>query len=479
VSASKENASIPVMPMKSETSKQVGLAAEVSRRSLKGRILRAGSWTMVAHFLGQGLRLISSLVMTRLLVPEMFGVMALATMVQVILALLSDIGLRQAIIQSPRGDQPILLNTAWTVQVVRGLVIWLVCVAIAAMIYLTDSLGWLGTSVYSAPDLPGVLAAASFAAVITGFQSTKLMTANRDLDMKRMTAIELMSQVGGLIVSGLLGWLTRSIWSFVIGALAAAMITTVFSHLSLRGMSNRFTWDKASVRELLGYGRWVLLSSLLFVLAANGDRLLLGAWVDATTLGIYMIALNLATMIEGAGARLFASVAMPALSELAREEPKRLSALYFRMRLPFDLAFIGCAGVLFAMGPFLVHLLYDHRYDSAGHMLQLLSFSLIFARYGLTGSAYLALGEPRYLMWIHAVKVVSIFCLTPVLYSVFGLDGALLAIAFHNAPTLPLVYWFGRKHHLNDLKFEGLVLLIWPLGYAFGLMTNHILSMLK
>jgi len=89
-------------------------------QSLKQRVLRAGGWNFAGYGLGQVIRLGSNLIMTRLLVPEMFGVMAIATMVTVILGMLSDIGLRQNIVRSPRGDDPAFLDTAWTVQVLRN-----------------------------------------------------------------------------------------------------------------------------------------------------------------------------------------------------------------------------------------------------------------------------------------------------------------------------------------------------------------------
>lgn len=94
-------------------------------------MLRAGSWSAIGHGLGQALRLCSNLIMTRLLVPEMFGIMAIATMVTMILGMLSDIGLRQNIIQSKRGEDPVFLNTAWVVQIIRGFALWLMAVMLS------------------------------------------------------------------------------------------------------------------------------------------------------------------------------------------------------------------------------------------------------------------------------------------------------------------------------------------------------------
>ncbi len=445
--------------------------------TLKARIVRAGSWTLLAHAASQVLRLGGSLILTRLLVPEMFGVLAIAMVIQTVLSLLSDIGLRQTVIHSARGESRALLDTAWTVQVLRGILIWVVCSLVAAGLVVAGGLGWLPAgSVYAAPELPAMTVGLALAAIVTGFQSTKLMSTNRDLDLRWGVVIDFLSQVIGLVVAVGLAWWTRSIWSFVVSSLVAAIVSTVLSHWWVPGANNRFCWDRASAKELFGYGRWVLLSSLLFVLASNGDRMLLGGWFDAATLGVYGIALNLATVAEVAGSRLFAAVAMPAFSEKVRMDRSGLPSVYFRMRLPFDLMFLLCAGALFSLGPVLVQGLYDSRYAQAGTMLQWLSFTLVFARYGMTGSAYLALGEPRLLTWIHVVKAVSIFVLTPVLYSMFGLTGALIAIAFHAAPTLPVMYWFNRQLGLNDLRFELKVLPAWPLGYALGEMARWLLA---
>lgn len=407
--------------------------------------------------------------MTRLLAPEMFGVIALASVVQVIVLLLSDIGLRQAVIQSPRGDQPALLHTAWTLQIARGWIVWLTCSSIALALPFIVARGWLPSgSVYAAPELPWVIVATSFSAVIMGFQSTKSYTADRTLSVRRQLVIELVSQVVSLVVMVVLGWWTRSIWSIVVGGMVGAVMTVLLGHAFLIGPRDRMAWDSTSALELLRYGRWVLLSSLLYVLAANGDRLMLGAWVDAPTLGLYALALSLAGMVESAAGRLLAGVAMPALSEVVRNDRTRLRSVYFKLRLPLDLAFVAASGLLFAAGNAVIALLYDPRYAPAGQMLQVLSISLMFARFGLAGSAYLALGEPQNLTWIHAVKLAALFVALPAAYYAFGLQGVLFAVALHAASTLPLLYFFNRRHDLNDLRFELLVLLAWPVGYGAG-----------
>ncbi len=451
-----------------------------ARPSLKARILRAGSWSLLGHLGSQSIRLATSLIMTRLLVPEAFGLMAMTAAINMVVSLLTDIGIRQSIVQSARGDQPLMLNTAWTMQVARGFIVWTSCVLVALALHGAASLGWLAAgSVYSAPELPLVLAAATFSAALAGFESTKLFTADRRLELKRVTLIEILSLLAGLVVMAGIGWQTRSVWAFVIGGWVTTLLTVLLSHGWLHGHANRFEWDGDCAREIIRFGRWILISSLLWVLAANGDRLLVGAWASPTVLGYYAIAASLATMVESASGRVFGAVATPAFSDVVRNNPERMREVYLRMRVPFDIAFMGAAGFLFATGQAIVSFLYDARYAEAGHILQVLSFGLLFARYGIAASAYLALGVPQNLTSIHLAKVVSLFVCVPLGHAAYGLEGAFWAVALHLAPTLPIVFWFNAKYRLNSWRHELLSLLVWPVGYALGLGILKVVSWLR
>ena len=114
-----------------------------SEKTLRGRVIKAGFWIIGGDGVGQLIRLGSNLILTRLLVPEMFGMMAVVTALMIGLALFSDIGLRENIIQSKQGDDPRFLNIIWSIQVIRGGVIWLVAAALAGGIHLAGGMGWL------------------------------------------------------------------------------------------------------------------------------------------------------------------------------------------------------------------------------------------------------------------------------------------------------------------------------------------------
>lgn len=456
-------------PLRPETGTAAG--------QLRSRILNAVGWSMLAYVSGYGLRLLASLIMTRLLVPEMFGVMAIATVVQVIASMLCDVGLRQAVIQNKRGDEQIFLDTAWTLQIIRGFAVWLACSACALVIASLASSGWFdGSSAYSAPQLPSIIVAMALSAVILGFQSTKSMSSDRHFNQRQLAIIEFAAQLVGLVIAVIIGYLTRSIWSFVIAHLVATAFTVGLSHWYLPGALNRLRMDPVCAGELLRFGRWILASSLFTVLAANGDRILLAGWIDPATLGLYVLAFNLVIMIEGGGGRLFWSVATPAFSKIANDRPDDIRAVYYRCRLPFDIVFVGCAGLLYGGGDAIIQLLYDDRYAQAGHILQVLSFSLLLTRFGLANSLFLAIGYPQNLSIINGIKTMALFLAVPTAHWLYGFEGALWAIALHGVVILPVIFILNRRHSLNNLGYELATLLLWPAGYLAGLLMSYALQ---
>jgi O-antigen/teichoic acid export membrane protein len=424
---------------------------------------------MVAHGGGQVIRLAGNLIMTRLLAPELFGIISIASAIQIIIALLSDIGLSQAVIQSSRGNDEAFLNTAWVLQILRGWIIFAVCGVFSVGLRFAVALGYIsGTSVYADRRLPLVIAASSISAVILGYQSMKHTLHSRDLNVRPLTHIELYSSICGLFISALAAYFLRSVWAFIVGGLASSSLSVVLSHTLLRGPRDRLGWNKDALDHLRHFGKWAFLSSTALAFSMNGDRLLLGLWFSSTVLGYYSLAAGLATMMEGLGNRLFSSLAFPALSEVGRQEWSRFVKLYFKMRWLSDASFVLAAGFLFASADLIVSILYDHRYAPAGVMLRILSLSLILNRYNLAGYVYLSLGKPSYASALNWVKLISLFCLVPSLYYALGENGAILGIAIHRTLTVILIYHFDRRLKLFNFYLELSAFGFWALGWGAG-----------
>lgn len=435
--------------------------------ALRARVLRAGGWTVAGFALGQAIRFGANLVMTRLLVPEMFGVMAIATMVMYGLALFSDVGLRQSVVQSRRGREAAFLNTAWTIQIARGFVIWGAALVVS-LSFIAASGFFSPASVYADASLPYVIAILAVSAVVGGFESTKLLEASRTLSLARVTQIELAAQCAGLAC--MIGWalVDRSIWALVAGALGAAAARTLLSHAWLPGEANRWRWESAAAREILAVGKWIFAASVLGFLVNSADRLILGALVESSVLGVYAIALLLFGAVEQVLVKIVGDVSFPALSEVAREQPAALRSAYYRFHLAVGLPAFFTAGLLVACAEPLVAALYDARYAEAGWMLRILAVALVTLPFRVATQCFIVLGEPQQMSAICALRLVALCAAVPLGWHFFGLPGALWAIVLSYFSTLPTTIAFVVRHRLFDMRQELALLPAFLAGLAFS-----------
>lgn len=438
-------------------------------QALGRRALRAGAWAAGSHFAAQALRLAGNLVLTRLLLPEAFGLMAVISTLMMALNLLSDIGGGTVVVQSERGTEEAFVNTAWTLQAMRGVLIWLLSVLASLGIAFGQAQQWFrdGT-VYDDPRLPLLIAVATFAMVPTGFISLKIKLAERRLDLRRVSAIELGVQLVALVAMAIGAVHTASVWALVFGGIFAAALKCLCSHVLLPGPRSRFRLERSAVQEQLDKGKWVMVSSVLGFAAMNGDRLLLGGLIDGTTLGLYSIAFGLASIAYGSVSALLGKVIFPAFSEVVRHRPEDLGTVYRKFQQSAD-ALIGLlGGFMIVCADLLIQLLYDPRYEGAGRIFGLLAIGTIGVRFLVAEQIYVAMGRTGLLAAAILPRAIIVFAGLPLGYAIAGFDGALVAVVASYFGHWPTAIWFRAKHGLNRLRND----MVLPASTALGLLCG-------
>jgi len=368
----------------------------VESLSLKRRTIQGSVWIVIGHGSNQILRLGGNLILTRLLFPEAFGLMALVQTFMIGLEMFSDIGIVPSIIQNKRGDDPAFLNTAWTIQVFRGLMLW-ICACLVA---------WPAAQFFKEPMLIQLLPVVGVTSFISGLNSTKIPTANRKLQLGWLTAVELGSYVLGLVVMIIWAWVYKSVWALVGGGIIGALTKLILSHTVLEGEQNRFHWDQEAFGALNRFGRWIFISTVMGFLASQGDRLVLARLLDIRFLGIYTVALTMSTVVQQLVHNLSSKVLFASYSELIRERPERLYSVLRKNRI--ILAAIGTAVSLFFVlfGETLINFLYDNRYAEAGWMLKVLAVGMVVRPLSLTyGDVLLAKGKASVIAALIATQI--------------------------------------------------------------------------
>ena len=448
-------------------------------KSLASRFVRASGWILGEHGVGQLLRFIGNLVLTRLLAPEMFGIMAIAHVVISGMTMFSDVGLDLSIIRSKRGNEVRFLNTVWTLQVIRGVLLFLVTITLAYLLQILNSTDfWRPESVYRNLDLPLVITLLSLSPLIDGFKSTNVAVANRNLDMSSVAVIQIVSQVAGTILMIVLALANPSIYALVFGGIFSRCVFVFSSHYFIAGQSNGFSWDLEAFKEIFSFGKWIFLTSMLGFLLASGDKLLLGALTDPTNLGLYSLAMALIVILLGISNKIVGKVGYAAISEIDRNNPERVKEIYYRIRFPLDAGLLFVSGLIFMTGNIILGVLYDDRYQYAGHIVEVLSLSLIFNRYALFSKALSALGRPELNVGVNVIGIVALYLGLPLVFYGYGFEGALWFIACHKIFTLPLIFYLKHKFDLCDYRYEIKGFLFLLVGILVGQLTNIIYSTL-
>jgi len=438
------------------------------RPSLASRAIRSGLWLFAGQGFQNALRLGSNLVLTRLLVPDAFGLMALVNGVLQGLRMFSDVGIAPSIIQNEKGDDPDFLNTAWTIQAGRGVILYAVACALAIPV------AWF----YGEPQLRAVLPVVCLTALIGGFNSTRLVTLNRGLFLREIVLIELGTQVLAVATMITWAWIDATVWALVAGSLVSALAKLIISHTVVPGIRNRPRWHHESARELFRFGRWIFPSTVMTFLTSRSDRLILGRFMTLGELGVYYIAYVLADALLAVLKKLAAKILFPLYARLAEEEPERLRARLTRARILLLGLVLPPLAVLVAWGPAVIRLLYSEDYAGAGWMLQLLAAGAVVTAISESASPIvLARGDSfRHMVQLAVHSVVFMGAMLAG-GALGGVTGLIVGIAATPALSYPAVAWAVHRHRawqplldlgtlLGAAALAGLLFLI---GRPFGL----------
>lgn len=416
--------------------------------SLSARALRSTMFTVGGFGTSQVIRLASNLILTRLLFPEAFGMMALTMVFMQGLQMFSDVGVAPAIQQSKRGDDPEFLNTAWTIQVIRGVCLWLAACGLA----------WPVSQIYGEPMLLLLMPVMGLTLVIQGFNPTKMETANRHLMLGRVTALDIVTQLSGIIAAVLFAWLFQSVWALVISALVSSLVQFWVNTAFLPGPRNRFRWEKRAAHELIHFGKWIFLSTLVGFLYHQGDKLILGRFLDIDVFGVYNIGFFLASFPLLLGLMILRKLLIPIYRETPPKESAENYAKLRKMRLLVSVALMGLQAFFALTGVVLVELLYDPRYQMAGAVAVMIAIAQLPVIVGLTyDQAAVAAGDSRDFFVLQSARALLMVAGLTAGVMLGGLLGALIGQGIAMCLAYPVVVWLARRagawDPLHDVLF--------------------------
>jgi O-antigen/teichoic acid export membrane protein len=358
--------------------------------------------------------------------------------------LLSDIGIGQNIVSNKNSESPIFYNTAWSIKVIRGFLLALICLIISPAL----------ATIYDNNILALVLPATAGFFILAGFESTAGGILQKRMDLKRLAVLEVTVAVLSAAIHIALAAALQNVWALLLAGLLSSLCLTIGTYFLIPGIKHRFILDKTYTWEIIHFGKWIFAASLLFFAAMNFDRLYFAKHIPLAVLGVYGIARSFSDMANALVTRFGNMIIFPAIAA-SDQKGAALRARISRKRALTVVVGATALAVAIALSDTFIRVLYDERYRAAGAMLPVLFVGVWFSILCTINEAVLlGIGRPVYGAWGNAAKLVWLLAAVPLALGFVGLEGALIAVASSEiARYIPL--WRAQKReHVSFARVD-------------------------
>lgn len=307
----------------------------IATRLMSGSLLLSGG-----RIVTNGLAAVSMIVLARLLTPEDFGLVAIATSVMMVLRAVTELAMSQAVIrlEEPTRDH---LDTAWTLGLIRGLIIVAVMCALA----------WPLAQIYGDERLGPLVIVISLALLFSSLVNPRQALLLKELVFWQSVTVLIVGRLVGIAASITIAIVYQSYWALVLGTVIGEAVSMAFSYVILPYLPR---FSLRSRADLLSFSVWLTLRSFVNTLNWRFDQLLVGAILGKATLGQYAVGSNLAQLPTRETIIPITGALFPGLVKINQDGP-RLRSAYQRAQSLISLAAIPAGvGLALIAEPFVV-----------------------------------------------------------------------------------------------------------------------------
>ncbi|QTD56256.1 oligosaccharide flippase family protein [Parasphingorhabdus cellanae] len=400
------------------------------------------TWVAGSYGASQGLRLFTNVVLARLLAPQLFGVMLIVNTLRTGIELLSDVGIGQNIVSNRKGDQPDFYNTAWTIQIIRGIFLFAIALLLAQPL----------ASFYDSDELVEIIPIISVVFLLTGIQAPARFILQKRQAVRTIALFDVFIAAVSAIVHIALALYSPTIWALVAGLIVATSISATASFFLIDFRLYRIKISREHVKAIISFGKWVFASSVVFFLAMNFDRLYFAKEIPFAILGIYGIARTFSDMIGMLVQRIGTMMIFPKVAAFAKDRSELRPAIA-GLRRKALLATAGGLSIIVALSDVVILTLYDDRYIAAAFMLPILMAGTWFSILSTMGESFmLGIGKSVHSAQANFAKLLWLVIAVPLTLTYYGLIAALCVIAIADLFRYVSLSFSQWKEGLSFLK---------------------------
>jgi O-antigen/teichoic acid export membrane protein len=354
-------------------------------------ILKGTFFTVSVRWVDRFVGLVSTFILARILTPEDFGIVAIATLSVGLTNVFLNMGVQVPLIKIQDATKA-HYDTAWTIKVLQGLLV--TCILLVASPFIAEY--------FNAERSLEPLYFLAFMPFLTGLQNIGLVDFHKNMQFDAEFRYLVTRRVLGFLITVVLAWTLRSYWALVFGSLATVLIGTVLSYVlhPMRPSLSLKEW-----RSILSVSQWMLLKNVGVYLQSNLQNFFVGRWFSSSVLGAYTLAAHISVMPSSELLAPFNRVLFPAFSRHQNNWPE-LKRLFLLAQALQTLIAIPASAGLALVAQEAVPVLLGNKWLAAIPFVQILSWIGFFEAI-TTSSGYvmLVLGFVRLNVMVSFIQV--------------------------------------------------------------------------
>ena len=404
----------------------------IKSNDLKAKCARGTFLLGAGTIADRGLAFISKMILVRILMPQEMGLMVLVLSLTMMFEVFTQIGVKQSVIQNPKGDTYEYMNMAWWFQAVRACAIYMIAFALSPWICEFYFSGKSQVMDYhSSSELIMIVRIMFLAIVFIGIMSPGSYVLEKQFKFGKYLMIIQGSAVIGTLITVSLAFILRNVWALVIGFWFTSFLKFIFSFI-ICPFRPKFQYHKESLIDILIFAKGMLGVPVLAYLALHLDVLVAGKMVSPALVGMYGMALSLVYIPVDLFSRIFVPVLLPAFSE-KQNDTETLSKAVLHISKVVLLFAIPAIALLMIYSKQVLTVVFGSRYSEVSTTFTILCvYILLLLNTKIFGNLFFALGKPHLHRKFVGLRVALVLLLIYPAVKNFGLIGVALVLVVAN-----------------------------------------------
>jgi lipopolysaccharide exporter len=381
------------------------------------RIIQGGSILAAGTISDHVMRFVRNMILARLLAPEAFGIMGTIIAVLAAFEALTQVGIRQAVIQNQSRAETEFLNVAWLLALSRGVGLYIIVFIASPLI----------GSIYERTELTNILRIVALSLVINGAISPRLHVLEKNLQFKYWVIIVYGAGIVGSITGVTAAFYMNNVWALVVAYMTESILKCSLSYI-VCPIRPSLNIHSDSLHRIIAFSRRMFGLPILLMIFAQADIFVIGKVLNLDELGIYALAKTLAETPITVFSMIISPLLLPILAGIQDDMIKLRQAMLSMINVVMTFGIPFFAFLIIYAKPIVV-IVYGEKYQVASIPFGILcAYAFFFIISVIIMQMFLALGRPDIQRTASIWRAVIFGILIYPLTSTYGLTGGSITI---------------------------------------------------